>query len=47
MMFNKKSLVGLWASGVIVGIIFIGIALIAVFFTEETYGKELDYKEKL
>ena len=38
---------GLWTSGVIVGVIFIGIALISVFFTEETYGKELDYIEKI
>jgi MFS family permease len=37
--------VGLWYSGVIVGIIFIGIALISVFLTEETYGKDLDYLE--
>lgn len=40
-------LVGLWSSGVIVGIIFIGIALWSVFFTEETYGKDLDYLENL
>ncbi len=38
--------VGLWFSGVIVGVIFIGVALVSVFFTEETYGKELDYVEK-
>lgn len=38
---------GLWTSGVIVGVIFIGIALISVFFTEETYGKELDYTEEI
>jgi MFS family permease len=38
---------GLWTSGVIVGVIFIGIAMISVFFTEETYGKELDYIEKI
>jgi MFS transporter, putative metabolite:H+ symporter len=37
---------GLWMSGVIVGIIFIGIAVIAAIFTEETHGKELDYLEK-
>lgn len=37
--------VGLWSSGVIVGILFIGIALVSVFLTEETYGKELDYVE--
>ncbi len=38
-------LVGLWLSGVIVGVIFIGIALWSVFLTEETYGKDLDYIE--
>jgi len=37
--------VGLWSSGVIVGIIFIGVALVSAVFTEETYGKELDYVE--
>ena len=36
---------GLWASGVIVGTLFIGIALWSVFMTEETYGKDLDYVE--
>jgi MFS transporter, putative metabolite:H+ symporter len=36
---------GLWTSGVIVGVIFIGIAMWSVFLTEETYGKELDYIE--
>ena len=36
---------GLWFSGVIVGIIFIGVAFISAFMTEETYGKELDYLE--
>jgi hypothetical protein len=29
-----------------VGVIFIGVAFVSVFFTEETYGKELDYVEK-
>jgi MFS transporter, putative metabolite:H+ symporter len=38
---------GLWWSGVIVGIIFIGIALWSAFKTEETYGKELDYMEMI
>jgi MFS family permease len=38
---------GLWASGVIVGILFIGFALVSVFLTEETYGKDLDYIEEL
>lgn len=36
---------GLWWSAVLVGILFIGVALVAAFFTEETYGKELDYLE--
>jgi MFS transporter, putative metabolite:H+ symporter len=40
-------LVGLWSSGVTVGLIFIGVALVSVFFTEETYGKELDYTETI
>lgn len=35
--------VGLWSSGVMVGIIFIGVAFASIFFTDETYGKELDY----
>jgi hypothetical protein len=39
--------VGLWTSGVIVGVIFIGVALWSVFLTEETYGKDLDYVEAL
>jgi MFS family permease len=38
---------GLWASGVIVGVIFIGVAMASVFFTDETYGKELDYTEDI
>jgi MFS family permease len=40
-------LIGLWSSGVVVGIIFIGIAFFSVFLTEETYGKELDYVEEI
>jgi MFS transporter, putative metabolite:H+ symporter len=39
--------VGLWKSGAMVGILFIGVALVSVFFTEETYGKDLDYTEKI
>jgi putative MFS transporter len=41
------TLSGLWLSGVFVGIIFIGTALLAAFFIEETYGKELDYIEEI
>jgi MFS family permease len=36
---------GLWLSGVIVGVIFISVALVSAFLNEETYGKELDYTE--
>jgi MFS transporter, putative metabolite:H+ symporter len=36
---------GLWLSGVIVGVIFIGVAFVSAFLTEETWGKELDYLE--
>jgi putative MFS transporter len=38
---------GLWISGVIVGVLFIGVALVSVFLTGETYGKDLDYIETL
>ena len=36
---------GLWISAVIVGVFFIAIAIISVFFIDETYGKDLDYVE--
>lgn len=36
---------GLWWAGVFVGVLFLGTAIVSVFFTEETYGKELDYIE--
>jgi hypothetical protein len=42
-----RPVTGLWASGVIVGVLFIGVALISVFYTEETYGKDLDYIEEI
>jgi MFS transporter, putative metabolite:H+ symporter len=38
---------GLWWAGVIVGIIFSVIAIISVFFIDETYGKDLDYFEEI
>jgi MFS family permease len=41
------SMVGLWFSGIIVGILFIGVAIISAIYTEETYGKDLDYIEEL
>jgi MFS family permease len=37
---------GLWLSGVIVGVIFLSVALVSAFLNEETYGKELDYTEE-
>ncbi len=40
-------IVGLWNAGVIVGVLFTVIALVSVFFIEETYGKELDYMEDM
>jgi MFS transporter, putative metabolite:H+ symporter len=36
---------GLWLSGVIVGIVFISVAIVSALLNEETYGKELDYME--
>ena len=41
------TLTGLWTAGVLVGVVFIGTALVSAFFTEETYGKELDYVENV
>jgi MFS transporter, putative metabolite:H+ symporter len=37
--------IGLWSSGVVVGAFFIGLAIVASFLIDETYGKELDYME--
>jgi putative MFS transporter len=42
--YLKPSL-GLWSAGLIVGSICIGIAFVAAFMLEETYGKDLDYTE--
>ena len=36
---------GIWMAGIWVGVIFIGLAIGATFFLEETYGKDLDYNE--
>jgi MFS family permease len=40
-------LVGLWNAGVILGVLFTAIAIVSVFFIEETYGKDLDYMEDI
>ena len=47
MLGGLTPLVGLWWSGVTVGIVFMGVALVSAVLTEETYGKELDYTEEL
>lgn len=39
--------VGLWSAGVIIGVLFSVIAIVSVFFIEETYGKDLDYHENV
>jgi MFS transporter, putative metabolite:H+ symporter len=38
---------GLYLSGILIGILFLGAALIASFFMHETFGKELDYVEEV
>jgi MFS transporter, putative metabolite:H+ symporter len=45
MLGTLTPITGLWLSGVIVGVIFIGVAFVSAFLIEETYGKELDYFE--
>ena len=40
-------LVGLWYAGVIVGSLFFIISMIALYYIEETYGKDLDYYEDI
>jgi hypothetical protein len=36
---------GLWSAGLIAGGVCIALSLLAIFFTKETYGKDLDYNE--
>lgn len=40
-------LIGIWQSGVAIGIFFIGLAIFAAFIIHDTYGKELDYLERI
>ena len=40
-------MVGLLTSGILVGIIFLGTALVAALLLQETYGRELDYIEEI
>jgi MFS family permease len=37
---------GLYVAGILTGIVFIGVALIAAYFIEETYNRDLDFLEK-
>ncbi len=42
---SLKSSYDLWTAGIIVGTVCIVVSLIAIYKSEETYGKELDYTE--
>lgn len=39
--------VGLWIAGFSIGMVFLILSLISIAYTEETYGKDLDYIEKM
>ncbi len=47
MLGSLEPVTGLWWSGVLTGILFIGVALWSAFRSEETYGKDLDYVEEI
>lgn len=38
---------GLWIAGFWLGVLFLALSLISIRFTEETYGKDLDYIEEM
>lgn len=40
------SVSGVLMAGIWVGVIFLGLALVATYFLEESYGKDLDYNEE-
>jgi MFS transporter, putative metabolite:H+ symporter len=42
-----KSSSGLWLAGIYTGLIVMAVALMSAWFTEETYGKDLDYVEEI
>ncbi len=47
-LFFKKDLgLGLVESAIVVGVICIGLAMLALWGMEETHGKDLDYEEPL
>jgi hypothetical protein len=37
---------GIWKSAIIVGAVVIPLSLVAIFFLEESHGKNLDYIEE-
>jgi len=45
MLGSLKPVTGLLNAGILTGITFITLAAIALYFSRETYGKELDYTE--
>jgi MFS transporter, putative metabolite:H+ symporter len=42
---SMRGSMSLWSAGLIIGIVVIAISLISIFFSKETYGKDLDYNE--
>jgi uncharacterized membrane protein len=40
-----KQFYGIWLSGLILGVLCLFISLVAIYFTEESFGKDLDYVE--
>ncbi len=40
-----KMSIGLWTAGLIIGSLVLVISIVAIFLSEETYGKDLDYTE--
>lgn len=44
-LFHDKMQWNLWNSAVVTGVIVMSITLVAFYFTEETYHKDLDYLE--
>ena len=43
---NLQPLLGVWKSALAVGVVSLGLAILALGFLEETFGKDLDYCER-
>jgi len=43
----SKPIIGLWWAGFGLGVFFLLLSLVAIRYTEETYGKDLDYEEQM